>query len=165
MVSTTLKELATKRVSNKTKKSPNVKLVDVRVKKKPKILTASCYSFQDYYTSCSNDIEDYSSVSSIPVQKEYNSCNILEDYSSSSSTKVPKPIDVDEYSNDDQYKIIINRSIIVDNDTNDELNKLYQVLDDTNNGYACYGYYENNKPISPFGFDIDGRTIVQYIST
>ena len=51
---------------------------------------------------------------------------------------------------------MINRSIIIDDDY-DSLKTLYQQLENTNNGYACFGYYENNDPITPFGFDENGK--------
>ena len=81
----------------------------------------------------------------------------LQDHDKNKENVKPKPLNVDQYSFEDQYKIMINRSIIIDDDY-DNLKDLYEKLENTNNGYACFGYYENLDPIVPFGFDSNGKT-------
>lgn len=109
------------------------------------------------------DTDEHNGVPEVPnkkVKKQYPSVNIKNRSRARAEqqvSKAPEHLSIEEYSDIDQTNIAINRSIVI---SDDEDKYLFRELKRTNRGYAKFGYYENNKPIAPFGFDNQGRTKV-----
>tara|TARA_E500000331_G_scaffold325417_1_gene342587 strand:- start:4495 stop:5649 length:1155 start_codon:yes stop_codon:yes gene_type:complete len=130
---------------NKKMSSSNVKIVP------SEDLTSSCAEKDNIFDYDDDPIKVMPLTKKRKYMKENNKTTNVEG-------TIPSPLFIEDYSPDDQLKIAINRSLVMDSDDeDDDITKLFHKLKRTNKGFASYGYYENNKPIAPFGFDINGK--------